>query len=248
MTAQHTLKRLIRARMSETGETYSTARRHFHVYERKRAMSQKLIDLCMSGANDSNLEKVRELVAAGADVNYRGNFGNTPLGTAAYSGSPETLMFLLDAGADPNRPCYEDGSPIGMAAFEGHPDAVAVLLDRGADPNVDNPATGVTPLHSALVKGGDASRSSVGLLLNAGADPNAVTKKEVETNAFAGKPYTNAESPLHWAAAYGDEETVRLLIQGGAKVEFQDGRGETPLQWAGRHQRPHEIYELLLTP
>ncbi len=231
--------------MAETGETYSTARRHFHVYTRKRAMSQELINLCMNGPNDSNLDDVEALTRTGADVNYRGEHGNTPLGCAAYSGSPQTSRFLLDAGADPNQSCYEDGSPIGMAAYEGHPEVVAMLLNHGANPHVDNPAVGVTPLHSAVVKGGDASRKSVGLLLNAGADPNALTKPDVETNAFYGNVRTYAESPLHWAAAYADSETIRMLIQGGAEVALKDGRGDTPLQWAGKHRRLPEVIKIL---
>ena len=69
MTKRNTLKRRIRARMSETGETYSTARRHFHVYERNQAMCQQLIDKCAEG----DIAAVKALISNGVDVNFRGD-------------------------------------------------------------------------------------------------------------------------------------------------------------------------------
>ena len=140
MTKQHTLKRLIRARMSETGETYSTARRHFRVYERKHTMSQELIDRCARG----DLDNVKSLLSEGADVNYRGNHGNTPLAFSAFIGHLDLINLLMDAGADPNSPGYEESVPVGLAAYEGHDDAVRLLLERGANPNIANATTGVT--------------------------------------------------------------------------------------------------------
>ena len=239
MTRQHTLKRLIRARMAKTGETYSTARRHFRVYQRKRAMSQELIDQCANG----DFSAVKASVDAGADVNYRGTCGNTPLG---YSWAHLEIMdFLLASGADPNGLAYEDGSPLALAAYESKNEAVDRLLQHGADPNFRDPA-GVTPLHFAVAKKERATASRcVLLLLNAGADPNVQTKEDVETNAFYGNVRVYSESPLHWAAANADKDTVQLLLDHGAIKSANDGRGETPMQWAGRHQRPYEILELL---
>ena len=203
-------------------------------------MSQELIDLVAKG----DFKAVKAIVGRGADVNYRGTHGNTPLGYSTMGGT-EITSFLLDAGANPNSPAYEDGSPVGLAAYEGNAPTVELLLAHGADPNVPNPNTGVTPLHEAVVKSTDAARICVALLLKAGANPNASTKHDVETNAFYESVRVYAECPLHWAAAYGDEATIQLLIEHGADKSRKDGRGETPAQWAGRHQRPREIRLLL---
>ncbi|MEM7366594.1 MAG: ankyrin repeat domain-containing protein [Pseudomonadota bacterium] len=204
-------------------------------------MSQEMIDRCAKG----DLASVKSMVQEGADVNYRGSHGNTPLAFSAFIGHLDLIHLLMDAGADPNSPGYEDSVPVGLAAYEGHSDAVRLLLERGANPNIANATTGVTPLHEAIVKDTPNQASCVMHLLAAGADPNAVSGQDAETNAFFESVRVYSESPLHWAAAYGTEETIRLLIQHGADVSLIDGRGETPAQWAGRHQRSTEIRELL---
>ncbi len=204
-------------------------------------MSQELIDQCARG----DFEAVKKIVGNGADVNYRGAHGNSPLGYSAYAGHTVIMGLLLDAGALPNNPASEDSTPVALAAYEGNARAVQILLERGADPNLANPNTGVTPLHAAVVKGNDATRECVSLLISAGADPNASTMQDVEVDEFYENVRVYSECPIHWAAAYCDGATVGLLIEHGADVSRIDGRGETPLQWAGRHQRPHSIRELL---
>ena len=49
-----------------------------------------------------NLEIVRMLIEAGADINKLTNDGWTPLRFAATSGHPEATKILIDAGADLN--------------------------------------------------------------------------------------------------------------------------------------------------
>jgi ankyrin repeat protein len=40
------------------------------------------------------------------------------------------------------------------------------------------------------------------------------------------------ETPLHRAAAFGDEEAIQMLLKAGAKLEARDMHGDTPLSWA----------------
>jgi ankyrin repeat protein len=56
-----------------------------------------------------------------------------------------------------------------------------------------------------------------GLLLEAGADPNARTSGRT------------TETPLHWAASSDDVEVAEVLIAGGADIEAPDGSIGTPL-------------------
>ena len=93
---------------------------------------------------------------------------------------------------------------------------------------------------------GRTQRNVSRLLLQAGVDPNGKTKQGVETDSFY-HVTVYSETPLHWAGAYGDEATVRMLIDAGADVSIKDGRGDTPLVWSGRHRR-HSAIRLLLDP
>jgi ankyrin repeat protein len=102
------------------------------------------------------------------------------------------------------------------ACFRGHWRLCQFLIERGADVNRPLPDTGETPLQSALCT---ANRGGydlvVKVLLAGGANPNCVTKESVETGGFMRDCRTKGESPLHRAAAFGDEEAIQLLMDAG---------------------------------
>jgi ankyrin repeat protein len=121
------------------------------------------------------------------------------------------------------------------------------IPDRiGADPNHTDPETGETALHSALCKPNrPAFDLVVQVLLSAGADPNRPTRPDVPTDGFMRDCRTRGETPLHRAAAFGSEATIRRLIDAGAKVDAKDMNGDSPLGWASWHTRPDAILRLL---
>ena len=43
---------------------------------------------------------------------------------------------------------------------------------------------------------------------------------------------TKGETALHRAAAFGEEGTVKMLLDAGARREARDANGDTPLSWA----------------
>jgi len=53
------------------------------------------------------------------------------------------------------------------------------------------------------------------------------------------------ETPLHRAAAFGDEEAIQMLLDAGAVIDAKDMNGETPLSWASWHLRPAPILRKL---
>ena len=207
-------------------------------------MSQRLIDKCAEG----DAAAVQALISEGVDLNYRGTHGNTPLGYSAYNGHEEIVRLLLDAGADPNRPAFDGWSPLALAVYECHPRPVELLLESRADPHFVHGESGENLLHVAVAKSEQRAGTTqcIALLLRAGVDPNGKTRQGVETDSFHNVT-VYSETPLHWAAAYGDEATVKMLIDAGADVSIEDGRGDTPLVWAGRHRRPSAIRSLLGT-
>ena len=70
------------------------------------------------------------------------------------------------------------------------------------------------------------------VLRAAGANPNCFTKPSMETGGFLRDCRTKGETPLHRAAAFGDEESIQLLLDAGAAVDAKDSNGDTPLSWA----------------
>ena len=83
------------------------------------------------------------------------------------------------------------------------------------------------------------------VLLAHGANPNCATKKSVETGGFMRDCRTKGETPLHRAAAFGDEEAIQLLLTAGAIVDAKDMNGDPPLTWASWYLRPASILTML---
>jgi uncharacterized protein len=141
------------------------------------------------------------------------------------------------------------GPDLGLngAAFHGHWQLCEFLLESGANARHVDPRTGETPLHAA-VSNHDRMRYDlvVKVLLRAGADANAATTPDKETDAFMRDCRTRGETPLHRAAVFGTPETIELLLAAGADRESKDARGETPLSWASWARRPTEVLRPLL--
>jgi ankyrin repeat protein len=120
------------------------------------------------------------------------------------------------------------------------------LIEKGADVKYPAPHTGETSLHAATSKANrPAYNHVVRVLLANGADPNRATKPAVETSAFMRDCRTKGETPLHRAAAFGNEEMVQLLIDAGAAIDAKDMNGDSPLAWASWHLRPASILQKL---
>ncbi len=194
-----------------------------------------------------DLTAVRKLVESGADVNSVGDHGMGPLLTVA----PPIVEYLLSNGADPNRQTNEGGDPVLLGiAYLNNPECVRLLLEAGADPNAVVTDTRETPLHAALAGAGETASAAdrhavVKLLVEHGADPNRRTTPGVVTRAFWRDVRTRGETPLHRAAAYASEETVKFLLDGGADKTIRDANGDSPQSWASWHWRPKRLIDLL---
>jgi ankyrin repeat protein/mono/diheme cytochrome c family protein len=167
--------------------------------------------------------EITKLLKDGVSLNTRDGRGNTPLmGAAALNNRVEVLQALLDAGADLHATNEAGANALLRAAtFE---DKTRLLIARGADVKAHS-RFGNTALILAARKPGNSR--TVKLLLEHGADPNA-------TNVLGA-------SPLMAAAAAGDLDSARALIEAGADVNakpamdpigFAWGGGRTPLMWA----------------
>ena len=179
---------------------------------------------------------------------------------AARAGRVERVVALLQEGAKVNSRDRNGDSPLNMAAAKGNAALTDALLKAGADVNLANLA-GVTPLMGAAFSG-DAE--IVRKLLSAGAkiEPLDRVKKNAATYAAgigctecllelmrAGTPVNatleNNLTLLMWAAAYGHESSVRLLLDKGADRTLKDSRGKTAADMAreGHHQNVVSLLE-----
>ena len=167
-----------------------------------------------------------------------------PLQWFVYYNDTTALKSVLNAGGDLSS--IDLDSELGHASFFGHWKVVDFLILQGADVNWSVPDTGETPLHSALCKAGRPYFLYVlKLLVENGADVNAKTIPGRESGAFMRDVRTKGETPLHRAAAYGDEAMIQYLLDNGADKQARDANGVSPIGWASEHLRPGSVLHLL---
>ncbi|NNE37786.1 MAG: ankyrin repeat domain-containing protein, partial [Gammaproteobacteria bacterium] len=181
---------------------------------------------------------------------YHGNF--TPLLFAAQSGDIDSARQLIEAGADINETNGEDGSALVIAAASGHEDFAIFLIEKGADPNVTN-AWGLTALHYTVQKGvlnmsnwlptgtddhgwvHEPLHRLMKTLLAAGGDPDAPV---TDTLPYLDDPLLRVHdnqsqidivgsTPLLLAAASGDTESIKIMVDAGADIQARTMGGGT---------------------
>lgn len=203
-------------------------------------MSKNLIRQIMNGRTDL----VFEYLADGHAATSTDADGVSLINRCAYFGDVSAIRFLLANGESIGS--LGDNLDLNGAAFHGHWRLCQFLVEQGADVNAPLADTGESPLHAALCTADRAAHDLVlKVLLGNGANPNHVTNPGVETGSFMRDCRTKAETPLHRAAAFGTEETIRMLLEAGANPEAKDMNGDSPLGWASWYARPDSILRLL---
>jgi ankyrin repeat protein len=204
-------------------------------------MPDRLLDELAEGRT----ELVFDFIAAGHPAGTIDSKGVSLIHHCAYYGDVSAIRFLLANGESVNSLGEDYG--LHAAAYHGHWRLCKFLLEQGADVNRQARDTGETALHNAISKTDRLVYDRVvKVLLAHGADPNIRTKPGVETGAFMRDCRTKGETPLHRAAAFGEEETIKLLLEAGAVVDAKDMHGDTPLSWASWYGRPTPVLRLLL--
>ncbi|TQL47674.1 hypothetical protein FB562_0740 [Homoserinimonas aerilata] len=87
-------------------------------------------------ARDGDVEKVKQLVAAGVPVNLTNARGDSLLILAAYHQHAETVDALLALGADVDRVNDMGQTAMSCAVFRNNGAIVTTLLAAGADPEL----------------------------------------------------------------------------------------------------------------
>lgn len=193
-----------------------------------------------AAATRGDLNEVKRLIEAGADVDYHAETPpQSPLMAAYFSNHKDIIEYLLANGANINHDKFEEGTVLTFSAFGGQVDYIEYLLDLGAAVNHPMPIGGETALHHAADKDQvEAARA----LVRRGADVNLKAKEgesQLNFGHFAG------ETALHVAAVRSGAEFIRVLLDGGADKSIMSLHGKTAYDYAVEHGRPEEITQLL---
>ncbi|MDR2459371.1 MAG: ankyrin repeat domain-containing protein [Deltaproteobacteria bacterium] len=182
-----------------------------------------------------NLSKVQDAIKAGANVNAKDDWGETPLHIAAASMfiNSEVVRALINAGANVNARNNYGLTPLttlwqpGFESQSKPEERIAVLnilVSAGADVNARD-TDGRTVLMNAVESFGT---SVVNALINAGADVNARDN--------------NGKTPLMYisSCSYGsiDEinSVVSILTKAGADLNAKDSNGKSAQSFVNERQ------------
>ena len=193
----------------------------------KEPISQAAPLIASSARGD--IEIVRTLLNASADVNARDRGGYTPVLRALEKSNLEIADLLL---ARPEIELNAQGASGVTVLMQyvglNNEDMVRKVLDRGANVELQD-SDGDTALHRAAQSG---NVKILELLLAKGAKPDVKNKV--------------GGTPLMWAAVFGHHEAARTLLEKGADRSLKDNQGRTASDWAIENKRD-DVAQLLQT-
>lgn len=172
---------------------------------------------------NQNLEITLNLLDRGADINATDDMGNNAFMYAIDSGDEGVVKLLLQKGADVHTANWSGVTPLMYASADNHGNIVKLLPDKGASVDAAD-CSGFT----ALMYAGASDTEVCQLLLNRGADINAVNKRGI--------------SVVVQAIARRNTEVINFLIGKGAKPLLSDKIGHKFL----RHALKLGLYNLIL--
>ncbi|KAL1522366.1 hypothetical protein AB1Y20_017357 [Prymnesium parvum] len=165
------------------------------------------------------VERMSELLSAGAAVDLKDGNGASALHMAAFYGHIRAVTIMIGHGASLQDTTTDGWTPLHFACEYGHLNVVRELLRKGA--SVDTATSrGWTALHRAAL---DGHLEVVEELLSAHAPLTARDKY--------------GDTPLHDAARNGHLDVVQTLIRAGAYVDVTNFEGKTALDLARENAR-----------
>ncbi len=174
---------------------------------------------------DMNMIKV--LIEAKADVNTADKDGVTALMWAAIKSRSDAVKALIEAKAGLNAADKDGWTALMWAARKYNESVMEALIEAKADLNAID-INGYTALSYAAR---DGDTNVVKILIEAKADLNTLTK--------------NNETALMLAAQNGHTDVVKALIEAMADLNKGDNNGWTALMWAAQNRHTDIVKALI---
>lgn len=204
----------------------------------------------MIAASRGHDDIVRLIASAGGKVNRRNKFGISPLSEAAERGHHKVLRTLVEFGADVNMLHNNGGTAILAAAVRRDLKTVKVLLELGANVDIEN-FDGWSARKWVLSESDPAFLEALGIAKHETSDGSIkVEGTVVKEDPHAHRVQVSSVGQAFWtvfmrAAASGDLETVRRLVDDGVEINGQSPNGTTALMAAVKNGRTNIACELV---
>lgn len=207
-------------------------------------------------AEKGNLYLTKLLIEHGAKIEFKNCFDETPLFRAVRNDNIEVIKYLLTKGANVNSKSEGDSL---LHISLGNKKITEILILYGADINAKN-KNGQTPLEFLMPRKFyksarlDEVLEIVDLLKTVKNKIDSKDKKFEQIREFyvavtSGKLeavkklikkglnansvlFERGDSPLHWAAEWGQVEVAKYLIENGAEINKKNGELWPPLHIA----------------
>lgn len=183
----------------------------------------------LHAVHNNRMPIVKRLLELKADVNIQNDHGSTALMIASWKNNDILVQELIRAGADLNIQNVDGNNALILAVNE-NAEAIAIvkkLIEAGADLNIEN-NDGAFALDIALAGNYDS-----------------IVKALLDTNKIKQE---HKDLILSAAAATGNVNIAKLLLEFGADVNNQNYDNHTPLWHARNNDNPEkdEIIKILI--
>jgi len=170
---------------------------------------------------------VQILLSKGVDVNSRGGMYGNALSAAAFRDQKSTCNLLLAEKAQADISDHFGRTPLSWAAMGGHLTSVNVFWPTGClvsdngtasyslPESTSSDTLGCTLLHYLAI-----GNCCVGM------------KRALRHGFEVNLPDSHGWTALHWAAYFGHEPAVSVLLDCSADTRLQDSKGWTPYKLA----------------
>ena len=183
----------------------------------------------LNWSSAGDLEKVKESIKSGTDINMKNDYGLTPLINASNNGNLNVVKYLIKNGADLTIKNSQANRALNNAIKNNHINVVKYLISNGIDINAE--VLSERALNVASMIG---NIDMVSLVLKSGADINA--KDGYNSTALMSASISGLNQNI---------DIIRLLVGKGADINIKNSSGKTAL-WLAVMEDHQEIVPVLI--